>query len=117
MDISNENLFFALIEYTKFLRPFDLPHTDIKAFQHFFVDTEHLQKDGVHIGIQELSAMLLLLIGRKYLIPVSFKNPEILNFKGDGVPFFVLESDIKHLPEDCKFEYFDMNQASKTMFN
>jgi hypothetical protein len=116
-DITNEQLFWTLTQYTQFLKPFDLPDTTIKAYQNYFVETEHLKKDGVNIGIKELAAMLLLLIARKYLIPVSFKNTQIVNPKGDNTPFFILSSQQTALQTNCPFHFFDMNRAARSMEN
>jgi hypothetical protein len=114
-NISNEEFRWILTEHTQYLKPFQLPKTDVVVYTHQYIDRA-FHKD---VGLQELAAMLVLLITREYVWPIKFKTALLANPKGGEVPFFIFTSDIKNLPDGIlyQFDYFDMAEAAKVLEN
>lgn len=117
-NITDSQLFWILTEKTNFLQPFQLPNSEILVYVNSAVDTEHLKKEGINIGLTELCSMLLILYANNYMLPITFKNINLINTKeADNTPFFILTDDIHLIPSSIEFEIFDMEEASKIFMN
>jgi len=110
----NEVMTLALIDI-KFLKLSPLPGTDIPAYIHQYISTD------VHEGVNEyqLSKMLVFLMEREYLWPVTFPGTNIKHPRYPDLPFFIRTADIKDLPDRLfnSIEYFDIQEAAKFLMN
>lgn len=115
----NDFLREYLIDITKLLKPIPFPNSP-----GYFYYLPEFTDDAYHgNSITNLAALLLLLIGRDYLLPIRLKSGRhISNMTGAETPYFVFVSDIKELedPDFTSFEHIqrsELNDLAKVLAN
>jgi len=115
----NDFLRQYLIDTTRFLIPVPFPNSP-----GYFYYYGEFTDDAFHgNSITNLSALLMLLMSRDYLLPIRLKSGvRISNMTGAEAPYFVLVRDVKEL-EDLDFTSFEyiqrdeLNELAKVLAN
>ena len=104
---------WMLVDHLKYLQPINLPNTDIKMYQHHFINETSHQ----NLKATELACLLILFIEKDIIWPIHFeKDLEIVDYQP---PIFMFSLEINKLPSQIfdVIQYLDIIEASKVLNN